>query len=123
MDQFAKEYGFDWSIQDGEVITNPIGSIVGENESILIGASTGMIGSPTITEIGVDVTTLLNPRLLPNRPFQIVSRTGDIQIGNLFFRDVKRTEAEGLYKIEEVIFKGDSREGDWTSTAKGRIVQ
>jgi hypothetical protein len=122
LDQFADEYGFDWSIQDGEVITTPIESPLEGDEAVLINAATGMLGSPTVTEIGADVSTLLNPRLLPNRAFKIESINSDIQLGNLFFRNVKRTDAEGVYKIQEVTFKGDSREGDWVSSVKGRII-
>ena len=122
LDQFAEEYGFDWSIQDGEVIITPVESPLEGDEAVLVNAATGMIGSPTVTEIGADVTTLLNPRMLPNKALQIESVNADIQLGNLFFRDVKRTTAEGTYKIQEVTFKGDSREGDWVSSVKGRIV-
>jgi len=123
MDNFAEEYGFSWSIQDGEIIITPEQEPLEGDEAVLVTASTGMIGSPTITEIGVDVTTLLNPRLLPNRGFIIESLNADVTIGNLFFRNIKRTSAEGLYKIQEVIFKGDSRDGDWLSSVKGRIIQ
>jgi len=122
LDGFADEYGFDWSIQDGEIIVNPVNSPLEVDEAVLINAATGMIGSPIITEIGTDVTTLLNPRLLPNKAFKIESVNADIQLGNLFFRNIKRTNAEGTYKVQEVIFKGDSREGDWTSSVKGRII-
>jgi len=123
MDNFAEEYGFSWSIQDGEVIITPDQEPLEGDEAVLVTAATGMIGSPTITEIGVDVTTLLNPRLLPNRGFIIESLNADVAIGNLFFRNIKRTSAEGLYKIQEVIFRGDSRDGDWLSSVKGRIIQ
>lgn len=122
LDNFAIEYGFDWSIQDGEIVVTPFEKPIEGDEAVLINAATGMIGSPTITEIGSDVTTLLNPNLLPNRSFKIESVGTDITIGNLFFRDVKKTSAEGIYKVQEVVFKGDSREGDWVSTVKGRII-
>jgi hypothetical protein len=123
MDNFAEEYGFSWSIQDGEIIITSEQEPLEGDEAVLVTAATGMIGSPTITEIGVDVTTLLNPRLLPNRGFLIESINAEVTIGNLFFRNVKRTTAEGLYKIQEVVFRGDSREGDWLSSVKGRIIQ
>ncbi len=122
LDGFADEYGFDWSIQDGEVIITPVESPLEGDEAVLISAATGMIGSPIVTEIGADVVSLLNPRLLPNKAFKIESVNADIQLGNLFFRNIKRTTAEGTYKIQEVTFKGDSREGDWTSSVKGRII-
>lgn len=122
LDGFANEYGFDWSIQDGEVVITPDESPLEGDEAVLVNSATGMLGSPTVTEIGADVTTLLNPRLLPNRAFQIESVNADIQLGNLFFRNIKRTSAEGTYKIQEVTFKGDSREGEWTSAVKGRLI-
>jgi len=123
MDNFAEEYGFSWSIQDGEIIITPEQEPLEGDEAVLVTAATGMIGSPTVTEIGADVTTLLNPRLLPNRAFFIESLNAEVTIGNLFFRNVKRTTAEGLYKIQEVVFRGDSRDGDWLSSVKGRIIQ
>lgn len=122
LDQFADEYGFDWSIQDGEVVITPVESPLEGDEAVLVNAATGMLGSPTVTEIGADVRTLLNPRMLPNKAFRIESVNADIQLGNLFFRNIKRTTAEGTYKIQEVTFKGDSREGEWTSSVKGRII-
>lgn len=122
LDQFADEYGFDWSIQDGEVIITPVESPLEGDEAVLVNAATGMLDSPTVTEIGADVMTLLNPRMLPNKAFKIESVNADIQLGNLFFRNIKRTSAEGTYKIQEVTFKGDSREGEWTSVVKGRLI-
>jgi hypothetical protein len=122
LDVFADEYGFNWNIQDGEVIITPVESPLEGDDAVLVNSATGMIGSPTITEVGADVTTLLNPRMLPNRAFKIESVNADIQLGNLFFRDVKRTSAEGTYKIQEVTFKGDSLEGEWTSAVKGRSI-
>lgn len=122
MDGFANEYGFDWSIQDGEVVITPIESPLQNNEAVLLSAATGMLGSPTVTEIGANAVSLLNPRLLPNRAFKIESVNSDVQLGNLFFRNVKKTSAEGTYKIQEVVFKGDSREGEWTSSVKGRVI-
>lgn len=122
MDQFADEYGFTWSIQDGEVITTPDAQPLEGTEAVLVTSATGMIGSPIVTEIGADVTTLLNPRLFPNSAFKIESVNADIQLGNLFFRNIPRSNAEGTYKIQEVSFRGDSREGDWLSSVKGRVL-
>ena len=122
LDMFAKEYGFNWSIQDGEIVSSPIENPLTDSQAVLISADTGMIGSPTVTEIGVEVNTLLNPEILPNRTIQIESSSADVNLGNLFFREAKRTSAEGLYKVQEVVFKGDSREGDWLSFVKGRSI-
>lgn len=120
MDQLADEYGFSWSIQDGEILVVPDEEPLEGTQAVLISAATGMIGSPTITEIGADVTTLLNPELLPNRGFVIESIAADVQLGNLFFRNVPRTTAEGFYKVQEVVFSGNTRNGEWVANVKGR---
>lgn len=122
MDNFSEEYGFTWSIQDGEIVITPDEEPLQGDEAILVNVATGMIGSPTVTEIGVDVTTLLNSRMLPNRAFKVESVNAEVAIGDLFFRNIKRTTGEGLFKIQEVTFRGDSRDGEWTSSVKGRII-
>ena len=122
LDNYADEYGFNWNIQDGEIVISPVDEPLQGTEAVIITGATGMIGSPIVTEIGADVTTLLNPQLLPNRAFKIESVSADIQLGNLFFRKIPRTSAEGLYKIQEVMFKGDSWDGSWLSSVKGRLI-
>ena len=122
LDRLAKQYGFEWNIQNGEITIVEEAKPLSTLEAVVINAGSGMVGSPTVTEIGADVTTLMNPDLIPNSAFKIESVNADIQLGNLFFRTIKRTSAEGLYKVQEVFFKGDSREGDWLSTVKGRTL-
>lgn len=119
LDEFAKEYGFVWSIQDGEIITTPINAPLSGREAVVITAATGMIGSPTITYLGVEVKTLLNPQLVPNTAFIIESVTTSVSMGNLYFERIPKTNASGLYKALECIFKGDSREGEWTTFVRG----
>lgn len=122
LNEFAKQYGFDWSIQDGELTIAPIAAPLSGEDAVLVTAATGLIGSPILTEVGADVVTLLNPRLLPYRVFTIDSPDTSTNIGNLFFRGAPRTDAVGSYKIEEVVFKGDSRGGEWFSSVKGRLL-
>jgi len=119
LDQFAKEYGFNWSIQDEKVvIVKKDESLIGVS-SVIVSAATGMIGTPSITQNGADVTTLMNPELMPNRLFTIESASSEINIGDLFYIQPKASSAEGTYKIQEVIFTGDNLEGNWLSSVKG----
>lgn len=122
LDMFADEYGFEWSIQDGVFVTEPIDIPLQADQAVLITPATGMINAPTITEIGANVTTLLNPLLVPNGIFKIESTTADLQLGNLFIREARRTEAEGFYKVQEVKHTGNSRAGEWNSIVSGRVI-
>ena len=122
LDKMAKDYGFEWSIQDSEVVILNEEQTLADAQAILIRADTGMIGSPTITEIGADVVTLLNPDALPNKLIKIESASQDVAIQNAALRPIRRTKAEGLYKILEVVFSGDSRGDMWQSQIKGRLI-
>lgn len=122
LDTLANEHGFEWSIQDGEIIITSENEPLSSSQAELISVTTGMVGSPTLTEIGADVTALMNPKLNPKTLFKIESQNADIKMGNLFFRDIKKTSAEGFYVVQEVTHKGDSREGNWLSILRGRSI-
>lgn len=120
MDKLADDYKFHWSIQDGELVTQDRESYDKDNTVFNINRSTGMIGSPTITELGADVRTLMNPRLNPYRAVQITTPDAEINVGNLFFRTKVPTLGTGLFRINKVIHTGDTRGNDWTSAITGR---
>lgn len=122
MDTLAEDYGFQWSIQDGMLVTVPNDQTLDNTEAVLINNATGMIGSPTVTELGVSVITLLNPNLLPNAAFRVESSFADVSIGGVQFRDIKRTTGEGLYKTYQVVFDGDTHGDNWFSIVDGRTV-
>ena len=120
MDDLSREYNSDWSIQDGVVNVLPRGKTITGQEVIIVNPRTGMIGSPSVTNYGANVTTLLNTQLVPGALFSIQATGADVQIGNLFFRTEKvRTDATGYYKVRAVDLKGNSRKGDWFSVVEG----
>ncbi len=122
MDKLADDYDLVWSIQDGEIVVMQDDKPIAFDEAILVSQETGMVNSPTLTEIGADVTTLLNPRLLPNVAFKIESQSSVIAIGGLQFRALRRTTAEGVYRAFEVVFSGDTHGTNWYSTARGTVT-
>lgn len=123
LDVLAEDYDFQWSIQNGELTVTKNGTTVSSLTSVLVSQSTGMIGSPTITEIGADVTSLMNTDLLPNRLFTIESESNEVALSNLQFRKLKRTSGEGSYRAYEVIFVGDTHGNEWFSKVKGTFLQ
>jgi len=117
MDQLAEENNFEWNITDEAI------NIIPKNETIdktfLITSATGMLGSPTVTEIGADVKMLLNPELIPNGKIKVESITQNISLGDLKFRDINKTIGEGLYKIQKVTHTGDTHDNQWDSSVVG----
>ena len=123
LDELAAEYNSQWSIQDGVVNFIPVNSTLLDTEAVLINPTTGMIGSPRITERGADVTTLLNNQLTPGGRFIIEASGADVQLGDLNFRTNNvRTNATGLYKALSVTLTGDSRGGPWQSELEGERI-
>lgn len=122
MDKLANDYSLVWSIQDGEIVVMDENRALEASEIVLVNQTTGMIGSPTVTEIGADVTSLLNPKLLPNTAFRIESLSSNIALSNLQFRTPKRSTAEGDYRAFDVTFNGDTHGTNWYSIARGTSV-
>lgn len=123
LDELATEYNFDWVIEQGAVKLISKDAI--EDVEFEISAATGMINSPAITEIGADVTFLLNPEVLPGRVIKIVSAGANVGLSNLQFRarDTVRTEATGRYKVVKVTYTGDTHTDDWFSAVVGELLR
>jgi len=96
--KLAKAYGVSWSIQDGQLLLlGPKETI--DQTAVVLKPGTGLVGSPEPGEKGiVKARALLQPDLVPGRKVQIQS-----------------AEIDGFFRVEKVMFTGDSRGGDWYS--------
>jgi hypothetical protein len=120
LDQFAQNYGFQWSIQDGVFNLRKNNEIDTSTEMLVINSLTGMIGEPTVTHIGADVKILLNANAKPNAAFKVESIGSSVQQGNLYFQEPRKTRAEGIYKIFEVVHNGDTHSDEWSTSIRGQ---
>ncbi len=114
MDMLGRSYGFTWGFQDGRI------EVVGPDphfadEAIVISKATGMIGSPVVTDLGVTLTTLLNPDLRVNRRILVKSVGAGVKVGQIEVRKFIPTLQAGTYRIGEIIFTGDTHENAWTA--------
>jgi hypothetical protein len=114
--------GFQWSIQNGELVTVPNATPLTDVDAVLVNEGTGMIGIPTITELGVNVVTYLNPEFVPNRAFKIESKSADVNIGGAQLRTIGNVSANGLFKAYTVTSEGDTHGTPWFSVVDGRRV-
>lgn len=108
LDTLGRGNGFYWSLQNEtmEVIPSD-GYLPG---MVLISASTGMIGAPTITDNGVKVKALLNPDIRPNRQVKVES-------------EVLQMNSQGsVYRVSQVDFSGDNQEGDFVVNVHGEAI-
>ncbi|ALR08552.2 phage protein [Xylella fastidiosa] len=100
LDALAKNHGADWSIQDGALMLLPADTVLA-GDAVLLSQSSGMMGSPEVTDDGLKITTLLNPAL---------------RIGGLVRVDSIIPIYNGDYKITSLHDMGDVMAEAWFST-------
>lgn len=95
MDRITKNSGLNWNITDGTVNiwlkNNPI-----SDTAIKLDKSTGLIGSPELTEKGLKVRSLLRYEINP---------------GSLIY--LKSVKYDGFYIVENLTHEGNFNSGDW----------
>lgn len=112
MDKLARDYNFDWAIHDGQIDVIPRGQVLTDQPIYVITPETGLIGSPTLTELGADFRVLLNPDIMLGRQVQMSAESVQLGQEGLEFRRV-RTTADGFYKVMDIRLMGDTRGLDW----------
>lgn len=114
--QLGDDYGFTWHIVGSTLEVVAFGSII-EDVVVALSPATGMIGSPSVTEHGVIVKSLLNPQIAPGRKITVESRAPVFRLANLGVQTRTLPNiANGDYKVNKVVHTGDTRGNEWYST-------
>jgi len=119
LDKLALDYGFSWSIQNNKITIFRDDPANAENPVIILSRNSGMIGSPSVTEVGVDVIAQLNPALEVNNLIKVESDFPSIQLASVYFRKIDRLLGDGIFRINKVVHSGDNRSLAWTSSITG----
>lgn len=134
MNQLAKDYDLDWSVQFGIIEVTPKGSVLTSDPvATLLTFDTGLIGSPEIAyekvkknrksepELKkiVKANSLLIPQIKPNRLIQILSLYTSITFGALNETRVPTDNADGIYLVDTVSFVGDNFGGSFDCKIEG----
>lgn len=105
--------GLRWSIQNGALTIVPLTAHNGSTAIIVasgvqsnpngpsffdINKATGLIGTPSRNAQYTEFTSLLNPKLVPNAPVQLIS---------------ENTSLNGFYKIMQAKYEGDTHDNKW----------
>lgn len=99
----CKAAGLTWSVQNGKLQILPIAQAL-DGEAVVIGPSTGMVGSPTVDNKGIlKVRSLLIPDLFPGRKIVL-----------------EASRLKGRYRAETTTFVGDSAGPDWFVDIEGK---
>jgi len=108
LDTLGRGNGFYWSIQNETMEVIPSDGYL--EGLILVSPSTGMVGTPTITDNGVKVKALLNPEARPNRQVRVESEV------------LTMNAQSDTYRISQVDFSGDNQQGEFVMNIHGEAL-
>ena len=109
MDRIGRSHGLYWSMQNEALEIVPGDGYI--EAAAFLSPSTGLVGTPTITDNGVRAEALLNPEIRPNRKVVIESQT------------LSMNAEGGAYRVSEVIYTGDNRDGDFRVIITGERIE
>ena len=107
-DRLGDSFGFYWSIQ-GDVLDICPGDGYLDGSAVL-NAKTGLIDVPALTDNGCKFKALLNPDVRPGR--EVVVESSIIEMNS----------AGGRYRVSECTFSGDNRDGEFSVSGTGEII-
>lgn len=103
LDRLLRSFGYEWSIQDGELQVVERDGFT-DGDAVVLTPDTGLIGSPEPGKDGfTKIRSLLQPHILPRVRLQL------------------ETEAhEGLFVVSRVVHSGDTHGDAWYSDCEAR---
>lgn len=114
----SSTHGFNFTIESGRCRILKDGKSL-KNKPIIIGQDSGMIGSPEITEYGVNVAVNLTPKIKLGQKIEIDSRTPRIVISDVVYQNIQTTVDVGEYTVQQITHSGDSHADTWETKLTG----
>lgn len=100
---FCRSADLEWSIQDGAIQFVDLNKALAE-QAIRLTPDTGLIGSPSVDAAGVmQCKSLIIPGLRCGRTLVL-----------------EAAEVKGQFRIESLVYEGDTHEGEWSCEIKGK---
>lgn len=112
MNELAETFAFDWMVENGAMKIIKRDAAL-DNQVYVISAGTGMIGSPVVSDTEVGIRYALNPKIKLGDTIKLESMAPRFEFSGAFFYDIPRTIGEGYYKVNSLVFAGDSHGDQW----------
>lgn len=96
--------GWTWSITDGALMVLAPGQTV-EQSAVLLSPQSGLIGAPRRQQRGLEVVSLMQPKIKPGKLLR-----------------VRSADFDGFYKVQKALFTGEARGGEWYTRAECKGV-
>ena len=117
LNELAKAFSFTWIIANGELIITKDGAAT--NDVYTYSLRNGLIGTPSITMLGVDATVLLSPNIRLSDKFKIKSELGQFSFNEVNIKNYPQTLGAGIQKVNSIVHTGDFYNGAWETKLEG----
>lgn len=114
LDDLALEHTLQWSIQHGVIeILDTFEPPRREATAVLLSTDTGLVGSPILTDKGVEANTLMLSTIKPTRLIKIDPASLESQLGKTEKKKKGKikTNASGVYIVDRIRYFGDTMGG------------
>lgn len=121
MNQLAESFDFSWFLTLEEMIVIRNGTPRPDSVPVRYTNATGIIGTPEITEKGVDIDVLLNPNLRPWDLYTVETETAALTFSGIYFqsREFPRTSGESTNYAIGITHEGDYYGDTWQTSLEG----
>ena len=123
MNQLANSFDFDWFVSGGRMLIVKEGADRPDGQVFNYKPTNGLIGSPEITQQGVNIEVLLNPRIRPWDLYTVESETAQLTFNGIYYKQQQfpKTNGESLNRIISFVHEGDFYGDTWTTSIEGRF--
>jgi hypothetical protein len=118
LEKLSKAHGFNYVIENDRMIVLR-NNFARKGPIHVVSQFTGMEGIPEITEVGVDVTIRLNPKIRIGGKYRLESELATFNFSNLYFVDIPESAGQGEYIIFKLTYSGDSKGDAWSTKITG----
>lgn len=119
MDELARSFEFEWMSENGRIIVVKDGAVRTDSSVHVYTPITGLVGSPIITDRGVDAEVLLNPYIRPWDQFEIKATAAKVNFSGIYNTTRIEPSAKGIHDVLSLVHEGDFYGDTWKTKIIG----
>ena len=123
LDSVLRPFDVLWHEDNGVIKFTRAGQSEDDRTGTEVSEQSGMIGTPTITENGIRVAVMLNPKIRIDSRITVRSSVIPVGASGDAVNAVAVESGTGKWKVVEVAHAGDNRDGPFQTTIEGRPLE
>jgi hypothetical protein len=119
MRELAQSFEFEWMSENDRIILVKNGSVRTDSDIHSYTPITGLIGSPSVTQKGIDIEVLMNPFIRPWDQFECKSTNAKLTFNGVYYQSPIQVTAKGIHHVVSLTHDGDFYGDTWRTKIEG----